>query len=117
MLYCYNLPFSLCYYYFLLRFYVILHIYIYIYLLYLFQGTEMFNFTHNRNIHLLKFLNLLFVNIKYHLYFVYFYKLGICCFSAKYPTLRRKSNDWLAQNQDNECEWGDMSIRGLVSVS
>ena len=41
-------------------------------LLYLFQGTEMFNFAHNRNIHLLKFLNLLFVNIKYHLYFVYF---------------------------------------------
>jgi hypothetical protein len=30
---------------------------------------------------------------------------------------RRKSNDWLAQNQDNESEWGDMSIRGLVSVS
>jgi hypothetical protein len=27
------------------------------------------------------------------------YKLGICCFSAKYPTLRRKSNDWLARTR------------------
>ena len=34
------------------------------------QGTEMFNFAHNRNIHLLKFLNLLFVtsNIIYTLF-------------------------------------------------
>jgi hypothetical protein len=29
------------------------------------------------------------------------YKVGICCFSAKHATLRRKSKDWLAQNQDN----------------
>ena len=49
-----------------------LRIFIYISLRYLFQGTEMFSFAHNRNIHLLKFLNLLFINIKYHLYFVYF---------------------------------------------
>ena len=26
--------------------------------------------------------------------------------------LRRKSKDWLARNQDNVSEWGDMSIRG-----
>jgi len=28
--------------------------------------------------------------------------------------LRRKSKDWLARNQDNVSEWGDMSIRGLM---
>ena len=41
------------------------------------------------------------------------YKSGICCFSAKHATLRRKSKDWLAWNQDNLSEWGDMSLRGL----
>ena len=42
------------------------------------------------------------------------YKIGICCFSAKYTALRRKSKDWLARNQDNVFEWGDMTIRGLL---
>ena len=42
------------------------------------------------------------------------YKIGICCFHAKHAALRRKSKDWLAQNQDNVSEWGDMSIRGLL---
>jgi hypothetical protein len=42
------------------------------------------------------------------------YKIGICCFSAKHAALRRKSNDWLARNQDNVSVWGDMSIRGLL---
>ena len=28
--------------------------------------------------------------------------------------LRRKSKDWLARNQDNMSEKGDMSIRGLL---
>ena len=41
-------------------------------------------------------------------------KIGICCFSAKHAALRRKSKDWLARNQDNVSEWGDMSIRGLL---
>jgi hypothetical protein len=41
------------------------------------------------------------------------YKIGICCFSAKPTVLRRKIKDWLAQNQDNVSEWGDMSICGL----
>jgi len=27
------------------------------------------------------------------------YKIGICCFSAKYAALRRKTKYWLAQNQ------------------
>jgi hypothetical protein len=39
------------------------------------------------------------------------YEIGICCFSAKQAALRRKSKDWLARNQDNVSEWGDMSIR------
>ena len=41
------------------------------------------------------------------------YNIGICCFSAKHAALRRKSKDWLARNQDNVFEWGDMSIHGL----
>jgi len=43
------------------------------------------------------------------------YKIGICCFFAKHAALRRKSNDWLARNQDNVSEWGNMSTRGLLS--
>ena len=42
------------------------------------------------------------------------YKISICCFSAKHTALRRKSNDWLAQSQDNVSEWGDMFIRELL---
>ena len=29
------------------------------------------------------------------------YEIGICCFSTKHATLRRKNKDWLARNQDN----------------
>jgi hypothetical protein len=29
------------------------------------------------------------------------YKIDSCCFSAKHAALRRKSNEWLAQNQNN----------------
>ena len=42
------------------------------------------------------------------------YKIGMCCFSARYAALRRKSKDWLARNQNNVSEWSDMSIRGLL---
>ena len=42
------------------------------------------------------------------------YKIGIYCFSAKHVTLRRKSKDWLARNQNNVSEWSDMSTRGLL---
>jgi hypothetical protein len=42
------------------------------------------------------------------------YNVGICCFSAEHTALRRKSKDWLARNQGNVSEWGDMSIRGLL---
>ena len=42
------------------------------------------------------------------------YTIGICCFSAMYAALRKKSKDWLARNQDDVSEWGDMSICGLL---
>jgi hypothetical protein len=42
------------------------------------------------------------------------YKIGICCFSTKHTALRRKSKDWLAQNQDNVSEWSDMFTFGLL---
>ena len=42
------------------------------------------------------------------------YNIGVCCFSAKHETLRGKSKDWLAWNQNNVSEWSDMSIRGLL---
>ena len=42
------------------------------------------------------------------------YTIGICCFSAKHAALRRKSNDWLARNQNNVSEWSDISTRGLL---
>jgi len=41
-------------------------------------------------------------------------KIGICCFHAKHTALRRKIKDWLALNQDNVSDWGDMSISGLL---
>ena len=37
------------------------------------------------------------------------FKIGISFFSTKYPTLRSKSNDWLAWNQYNVSEWSDTS--------
>jgi len=42
------------------------------------------------------------------------YTNGICCFSAKHIALRRKRKDWLARNQDNVSECGDMSIQRLL---
>ena len=42
------------------------------------------------------------------------YKIGICCFSAKHATLWGKSKNWLAWNQDNVSEWGDMFTHGLL---
>ena len=38
-------------------------------------------------------------------------KIGICCFTAKHAALRRKSKHWLARNQNNVFEWGDVSTR------
>jgi hypothetical protein len=42
------------------------------------------------------------------------YKIGFCCFSAKHAALRRKSKDWLAQNQNNVFEWSNMSTPVLL---
>ena len=42
------------------------------------------------------------------------YEIGICCFSAKQAALRRKSQDWLARNQNNVSELSDMSTHGLL---
>ena len=42
------------------------------------------------------------------------YKISICWLSAKHAALRRKGKDWLARNQDNVCEWGDISIHRLL---
>ena len=42
------------------------------------------------------------------------YEIGICYFSSKHAALRSKSKDWLAGNQDNASEWGDMSTRELL---
>jgi hypothetical protein len=42
------------------------------------------------------------------------YKIGICCFSANHAALRRKSKNWLVQNQDNVSEWGNMFIGRLL---
>jgi hypothetical protein len=44
------------------------------------------------------------------------YKIDICYFSTEHSALRREreSKDWLARNQDNVSELGDMSFRGLL---
>ena len=42
------------------------------------------------------------------------FDIGICCFSDKQVALGRKIKDWLARNQDNVSEWGEISIRGLL---
>jgi len=42
------------------------------------------------------------------------YKIVIFRLSAKHEALRRKSKDWLARNQNNMCEWSDISTRGLL---
>jgi hypothetical protein len=41
------------------------------------------------------------------------YKIDISCFSDKHAVLRRKSKNWLARNQDNVSEWGDIPIHRL----
>ena len=44
--------------------------------------------------------------------------IGICYFSAKHASFRRKIREWLALNQNNESEWSDLSTtQTVVSVS
>jgi hypothetical protein len=42
------------------------------------------------------------------------YKIVFCCFSVQHTALRRMSIDWLAWNQENIPECGEMSIRELL---
>jgi hypothetical protein len=42
------------------------------------------------------------------------YQLVFVAYNAKHAELRRKSKNWLARDQDNVSEWGDMYIRGLL---
>jgi hypothetical protein len=42
------------------------------------------------------------------------YTIGICCFVTKHASLRSKSKDWLARNQNDVSEWSDMSTLGLL---
>ena len=42
------------------------------------------------------------------------YELGICCFSDKHATLRRKSKDWLDRKQNKLSECSDISTRGML---
>jgi hypothetical protein len=44
------------------------------------------------------------------------YKFGICCFSAKHAALRRKSKDWLTQNQNNVSESTACTIKIQLGV-
>ena len=42
------------------------------------------------------------------------YTIGICCFSAKSASLRRKIKDWLTRNKNNVSEWSDISTHWLL---
>ena len=42
------------------------------------------------------------------------YLIGIFCFSANHASLRRKTNDWLANNKNNVLEWRIMPTRELL---
>ena len=53
------------------------------------------------------------IAVKVYLKYTY-YKIGICCFSANYAALSRKSQYWLARNQNNVPVQSDMSTRGLL---
>ena len=41
-------------------------------------------------------------------------KLVFVAFLLQHAALKRKNKDWLALNQDNVSEWGDMSVGGLL---
>jgi len=41
-------------------------------------------------------------------------KISICWFFTSHAVFRRKSKDWLAQNQDNVSEWSAISKHGCI---
>jgi len=44
------------------------------------------------------------------------YEIDLYCFSAKHTALRRKRQDWFAQNQNNVSEWNNIYSWTVVSV-
>ena len=42
------------------------------------------------------------------------YRIGMCCFCTKHAALRSKNKYWLARNEDNVCEWSDMSTNRVL---
>ena len=45
------------------------------------------------------------------------YKIGMFCFSAKHAALKKKGQDWLSRNQDNQSAcWGHVYPGTVVSV-
>ena len=42
------------------------------------------------------------------------YKIGVCCFPANHAVLKSKNKDGSSKNQDNVCEWSDMSTCRLI---
>ena len=42
------------------------------------------------------------------------YTIGLFCFSAKHAVFRSKSQEWLAQNQDNVSEWNYINTHELL---
>ena len=41
------------------------------------------------------------------------YKIGICCFSAKYAALRSKSKDWLATCLSADCCFDELALEKI----
>jgi hypothetical protein len=41
-------------------------------------------------------------------------EISICCFSTKHISLKRKSKDWLARNQDKVLECGDIMSHSII---
>jgi hypothetical protein len=44
------------------------------------------------------------------------YKIGSCCFSTWHASLRRKSKDWLARNQNIVSRVGRQSLQGIFDI-
>ena len=84
----------------------------------LFTGNEVLIFINFFRMHHVlvagKFFKVKIVEIRVYIRAQIYYRIGICCFSAKHAALKRKSKDWWARNQDIVSEWDDMSICGLL---
>jgi hypothetical protein len=45
---------------------------------------------------------------------LFYYNIGIGCFSVRYAALRRKRQSLVGSESENVPEWSDMSTRGLL---